>query len=135
MLLQFPDNFIFGTSTSAAQIETAFEHNWQGVRSRDGFLFEETTAHELRFEEDAEIIASLAPHYRMSLMWSKLQPEAYAEFDPLEVARYRAFMESLREKGVTIMLVIDHWVHPLWFSKSGGWMIVYLRCMGKEAEV
>jgi beta-glucosidase len=121
MLLQFPDDFIFGTSTSAAQIETAFGHNWQGVRARDGFVFEDTTDHELRFEEDASIISSLAQHYRMSLMWSKLQREAYSEFDRVEVARYRAFMESLRAKGVTIMLVIDHWVHPLWFSESGGW--------------
>src|SRR5688572_4014021 len=121
MLLEFPDDFIFGTSTSAAQIETAFEHNWQGVRAKDGYVFEDTTDHELRLEEDASIISSLAQHYRMSVMWSKLQREAYAEFDRVEVARYRAFIERLRAKGVTIMLVIDHWVHPLWFSESGGW--------------
>ncbi|MBX2947606.1 MAG: family 1 glycosylhydrolase [Cyclobacteriaceae bacterium] len=28
MSLSFPEHFIFGTSTAAAQIETAFEHDW-----------------------------------------------------------------------------------------------------------
>jgi beta-glucosidase len=69
----FPKDFLFGTSTAAAQIETAFEHDWQGVKAKDGNIFERTTDHELRFKEDAEIISSLAPHYRMGLMWSKLQ--------------------------------------------------------------
>jgi len=73
MKLTFPDNFIFGTSTAAAQIETAFEHDWQGVKARNGVLFERTTDHEKRFKEDAAIIASVAPNYRMGLMWSKLQ--------------------------------------------------------------
>src|SRR5260221_105353 len=45
----FPNDFIFGTSTAATQIETAFEHDWQGVRSKDGFIFDRTTDHELRF--------------------------------------------------------------------------------------
>ena len=80
MKLTFPDNFIFGTSTAAAQIETAFEHDWQGVKARNGFIFDRTTDHEKRFKEDAEIIASLAPNYRMGLLWSKLQREPLAPF-------------------------------------------------------
>jgi beta-glucosidase len=36
MKLTFPDNFVFGTSTASAQIETAFEHDWQGVKARNG---------------------------------------------------------------------------------------------------
>ncbi|MEK6781444.1 MAG: family 1 glycosylhydrolase [Bacteroidota bacterium] len=57
----FPNDFIFGTSTAAAQIETAFDHDWQGVKANDGNVFDRTTDHELRFKEDAEIFASLHP--------------------------------------------------------------------------
>jgi beta-glucosidase len=44
----FPPDFIFGTSTAATQIETAFEHDWQGVTSKDGYVLDRTTDHEIR---------------------------------------------------------------------------------------
>lgn len=119
--LQFPADFIFGTSTSAGQIETAFDHAWEGMKTYDGHIFRETTEHEKHVDSDIEIIAGLAPHYRMSLMWSKLQPHAYAPLLASEVLRYRYLMTKLKERGVTVMLVIDHWVHPRWFNELGGW--------------
>lgn len=117
----FPNDFIFGTSTAAAQIETAFEHDWKGVISKDGYTFDRTTDHELRFKEDAEIIASLAPNYRMGLMWSKLQREPYANLDPTTVKEYKRFIEDLKSKGVNIMMVLHHFTNPLWFAKIGSW--------------
>lgn len=121
MKLTFPDNFIFGTSTAAGQIETAVEHDWQGVKTRTGPLFDRTTDHEKKFKEDAAIIASVAPHYRMSLMWSKLQRSPYAAIDPHPAAEYHTFLQELLAKGVKIMMVLHHFTNPLWFSKLGGW--------------
>lgn len=121
MTLSFPDDFIFGTSTAAAQIETAFEHDWQGVKSRDGFVFDRTTDHELRFKEDAAIIASLAPGYRMGLMWSRLQREPFGDFDADTVNAYHHFLTDLKARGVSIMMVLHHFTNPLWFAKTGGW--------------
>ncbi len=102
----FPNDFIFGTSTAATQIETAFEHDWQGVKSKDGFIFERTTDHELKFKEDAELIASIAPHYRMGLMWSKLQRAPLADFHQPTVEEYKSFLADLRSRGVKIMMVV-----------------------------
>lgn len=121
MKIRFPGDFIFGTSTSAYQIETAFEHDWFQVRARDGNIFHRTTDHEKRRDEDISIIASLAPHYRMSLMWSRLQRKAYAKFDEAVVMEYSHLLGSLRARGVSIMMVIHHFANPLWFSKDGGW--------------
>ncbi|HEY8935679.1 MAG TPA: family 1 glycosylhydrolase [Cyclobacteriaceae bacterium] len=121
MKITFPENFHFGTSTASYQIETAFEHDWQGVKARDGYIFDRTTDHELRFKEDAEIIASLAPNYRMSLMWSKLQQNPNAPFDKAVVASYRAFLDDLKARGVNIMMVLHHFTNPLWFAKLGSW--------------
>lgn len=121
MTLQFPEHFRFGTSTSAVQIETAVDHDWQGFRSLDQSNFTITTDHELRWEKDVNIISSLAPNYRMSLMWSKLQPAPYANFNIGAVEYYRNLLLQLRKQGVDIMLVLHHFSNPLWFSKQGGW--------------
>lgn len=121
MQFVFPKDFIFGTSTAAAQIETAFEHDWLNVKALDGNIFQRTTDHELRFEADAELIASLAPYYRMSLQWSRLQRQPYGEFDPKTLAEYKRFISDLRKRGVKIMMVLHHFTNPLWFSATGGW--------------
>jgi beta-glucosidase len=121
MELSFPADFIFGTSTAATQIETAFEHDWQGHIARDGHIFERTTDHELRLLEDAKIISSLAPAYRMGLSWSKLQRGPMQELDPGTVKHYSEFLEDLCSRGVSIMMVLHHFTNPSWFSKMGGW--------------
>jgi beta-glucosidase len=121
MTLQFPNNFRFGTSTSAVQIETAVDHDWQGFVARDKSVFTRTTDHELYWEKDIEIISSLAPNYRMSFMWSKLQKAPCAPLDPASVSYYRQLLSGLKEKGVDIMLVLHHFANPTWFSNAGGW--------------
>jgi beta-glucosidase len=121
MTLQFPEHFIFGTSTSAVQIETAFNHDWQGQQSLDQAIFTRTTDHELRWEKDVDIISSLAPNYRMSFMWSKLQHAPCAKFDADAVTYYRKLLERLRQQDVEIMLVLHHFSNPIWFSNQGGW--------------
>lgn len=121
MKLVFPDHFFFGTSTAAAQIETAIDHDWQGIKARDGFIFEQTTDHELRLAEDAAIIASLAPNYRMGFQWSKLQREPNAQLDKASVDEYLTFILDLKHRGVNIMMVLHHFSNPKWFSAKGGW--------------
>lgn len=121
MELLFPNDFIFGTSTAAAQIETAFEHDWQGLKAKDGSVFDRTTDHELRSDEDIQIISSLAPYYRMRLMWSKLQRAPMAELDPETVAHYQSLLAQLRSNHVSIMMVLHHFTNPIWFSQMGGW--------------
>jgi beta-glucosidase len=121
MIYAFPNDFMFGTSTAAAQIETAFEHDWEGVKSLDGHIFSRTTDHELRIKEDAKIIASLAPNYRMGLLWSKLQHQPYDQFDPATVKHYKELLRDLTSRNVNIMMVLHHFTNPTWFAKLGGW--------------
>jgi beta-glucosidase len=121
MQRSFPPDFLFGTSTAATQIETADGHDWQGVKARDGHVFERTTDHEARRHQDAEIISSLAPAYRMSLAWSRLQRGPLEPFDPSVVAEYVAFLEDLRARNVRVMMVLHHFTNPRWFTDRGGW--------------
>jgi beta-glucosidase len=121
MRLEFPKDFIIGTSTSAYQIETAFGHDWQGIVAEDGYTFGSTTDHEKHFEEDSEIIASVAPAYRMSLMWSKLQREPYGPLHTETKSEYHRLLSRLKEKDISVMMVLHHFCNPLWFAKEGGW--------------
>jgi beta-glucosidase len=121
MKLIFPDDFRFGTGTAAAQIETPFDHDWQGVPSRDGHIFDRTTDHEKNYQQDVKIIASLAPNYRMSLLWSKLQRAPNANLDAETTREYHTLLESLRSHHIQIMMVLHHFANPKWFATAGGW--------------
>ena len=120
MKIQFPVDFIWGTSTAAYQIETASDHEWNGVKCKDGTIFDKCSMHEKYRDIDLENICYLAPWYRMSLDWAKLQHSPYGEFDPLAVEGYLDFFEKLKAKGEKIMLVIHHFTNPNWFAKVGG---------------
>ncbi len=120
-LFHFPEKFLWGTATAAAQIETASDHDWKGVRSHDGYILNETTAHERFFERDAELIAGCGNAYRFSLDWAKLQAGPKAPFDPVQVKAYRDFMLDLKKRNVHLMLTLHHTLNPRWFAALGGW--------------
>ena len=119
--VQFDDDFVMGTSTAVAQIETAAAHNWRGVHCRDGFVFQETAEHEARRDSDVDYIAYLGNAYRFGVDWSRLQSAPLAPFDEEVVAEYARMIGQLRERGVKLMFVLHHFMEPLWFSALGGW--------------
>lgn len=122
MLLHFPKDFFWGTSTAATQIETASEHNWKGVKSRDGHVFDRTIDHEKRRDEDVEHIARFGTVYRCGVDWARLQPEPFGKFDHAVVEEYQKFFKKLKEKNMKIMFVLHHFTNPKWFEKKGGWL-------------
>lgn len=122
MRLNFPKDFIWGTSTAAAQIETASEHNWQNFKSKDGYTFDRTTDHEKRRSEDVNYIKAFGSMYRCGVDWARLQNAPYEKFDPAVVKEYKDFFNQLMEKEIQILFVIHHFTNPLWFEKFGGWL-------------
>jgi beta-glucosidase len=120
--LVFPDHFFWGTSTAAAQIETASDHNWRGVRAKDGSVLERTCDHERRRDEDLRYIRQFGTVYRCGFDWARLQPAYQAEFDEDAVAEYRDWLEALRRAGMKVMFVLHHFTHPRWLEDEGGWL-------------
>lgn len=121
MRLKFPKGFLWGTSTAAAQIETASEHNWKGIPSIDGYTFNETTEHEKRRMEDLTYIKQFGSVYRCGVDWARLQTKAFAPFEKEVIAEYQEFFQKLNEEGMQIMFVIHHFTNPLWFENNGSW--------------
>jgi beta-glucosidase len=122
MHLRFPDDFFWGTSTAAAQIETASNHNWRGLKAKDGEIFNRTTDHELRRNEDAKHIMQFGSVYRCGVDWARLQTEPYGHFHHEVVEEYRHFFQTLRDGEMHIMFVLHHFTHPTWFEQKGGWL-------------
>jgi len=122
MRIQFPENFLWGTSTAAAQIETATEHNWKGMPSKDGYTFGRTIDHEKRREEDVAYIKQFGTIYRCGVDWARLQDAPMAKFNQEVVDEYKRFFKSLQDEGMQIMFVIHHFTNPLWFEKNGSWL-------------
>jgi beta-glucosidase len=120
--LQFPKGFIWGTSTAAAQVETAGDHNWNGVKAIDGYTFARTTDHEKRRTEDAGYISQFGSMYRGGVDWSRLQTKAFEPFDKDVVKEYRDFFQLLNSQGTQIMFVIHHFMNPNWFEKNNTWL-------------
>ena len=120
MLLKFPDDFFWGTSTAAAQIETASDHNWKGIKSRDGYVFGQTSDHEIRRAEDVEHISRFGSYYRCGVDWARLQTEPFGEFHEDVVKEYQVFFKNLNQKSMKIMFVLHHFTNPIWFEKKVG---------------
>ncbi|MFN7119631.1 MAG: family 1 glycosylhydrolase [Saprospiraceae bacterium] len=122
MQLTFPKDFFWGTSTSAAQTETAFDHQWKCFPSKDGFILDRTTDHELRRDEDLNYICQFGTVYRGGIDWSKLQRAPFAPFDTETTAEYQDFFRKLNARGMKLLLVLHHFANPNWFEKNGGWL-------------
>jgi beta-glucosidase len=122
MRLQFPNDFFWGTSTAAAQIETASDHSFKGLRSTDGYIFDRTADHELRRDEDVEHISRFGTVYRCGVDWARLQTEPFGAFHQPVVDEYRKFFKQLQDRDMSIMFVLHHFVNPNWFEAKGGWL-------------
>ncbi len=119
--LNFPENFIFGTATSAFQIEGAGETEWKGFTGADGTKLDIAVDHYRKYREDLNYILYLGNAYRFSMDWSKLQKIAYGPFDNKVVTHYMEIFKTLKKNNMKTMLVLNHFSNPLWFAGKGGW--------------
>ncbi|WP_030159392.1 GH1 family beta-glucosidase [Glycomyces sp. NRRL B-16210] len=129
----FPDDFLWGASTAAYQIEGAAEADgrgpsiWDTFSATPGRTFEGHTGavacdHYHRWREDFQIAADLGlKAYRMSVSWARLQPRGRGDLNPAAVAFYREQLADLRAKGIRSAVTLYHWDLPQVLEDEGGW--------------
>ncbi|MBN1794400.1 MAG: glycoside hydrolase family 1 protein [Candidatus Omnitrophica bacterium] len=121
--IEFPKGFLWGTATSAHQVEGNNRHNdwWEWEKSRNGDRSGEACAHYDLFEEDFTLAQSLHTNaHRLSIEWSRIEPEK-DRWDEREIEHYRRAIDSLRSKGIEPIVTLHHFTNPLWIARSGGW--------------
>lgn len=124
--LAFPAEFEFGTATASCQIEGGDRNNtwyrWaEAGKIKDGSHCIVADDHWNRVEEDIRLMQQLHTSvYRMSLEWSRIQPEPN-RFDEQALRHYRWEVELLRKAGIRPLVTLHHFSNPLWFEDAGGW--------------
>jgi beta-glucosidase len=132
-LTAFPEGFAWGAATSAYQIEGGAAADgrapsiWDTYSHTPGRTARGDTGdiacdHYHRWERDVELIGELGlGAYRMSLSWSRLQPDGRGALNPRGLDFYRRLLARLREQSVRAFVTLYHWDMPQSLEDAGGW--------------
>lgn len=134
-MINFPQDFLWGTSTSGPQTEGRFAGDGKGDNLRDywyqvephRFRFQEgpglTSTFYENWEEDIELLVETGhTAFRTSIQWSRIFPKGRGEVNPVGVAFYRQVFERIKSKGIHLMVNLYHFDLPFALQEEGdGW--------------
>ncbi len=130
----FPDSFLWGSATSAYQIEGspladgAGMSNWHRFahtpgRVRDGDTGDLACDHYRRWREDVALMRALGMNaYRFSISWSRVLPQGRGTLNAQGLAFYDRLVDALLEHDVNPMITLYHWDLPAALEDRGGWL-------------
>ena len=133
-LPRFPAGFLWGTATSAYQIEGAVAEDGRAPsiwdvfcaepgRIRNGDTGETACDHYHRWREDVALMAGLGVGaYRFSVAWPRVQPAGRGPANPAGLDFYDRLVDALAEHGIQPVLTLYHWDLPQALQDGGGWM-------------
>jgi len=131
---RFPDGFLWGTATSAYQIEGspladgAGPSIWQRFSRTPGKMTNGDTGdvacdHYNRYREDVAIMRDLGCNaYRFSISWSRILPEGTGRVNPKGLDFYKRLTDELLRAGIKPMATLYHWDLPQALDDRGGWL-------------
>jgi beta-glucosidase len=131
--LQFPDSFLWGSSTSAYQIEGAWQEDGKGEsiwdrfshspgNIRNGDTGDVACDHYHRFPEDIRLMKDLGLNsYRFSLAWSRILPTGRGKVNQAGLDFYSRLVDGLLEKNIQPFVTLYHWDLPQALQDEGGW--------------
>lgn len=130
----FPEDFWWGTATSATQIEGASNQDGKGKNIWDYWYEVEpnrffnrvgpTKASQFyeRYESDIALMKEMGhTSFRLSLSWSRLIPEGIGNVNVQAVDFYNRVLEELIRSGIEPFVNLYHFDMPLAMQKLGGW--------------
>lgn len=127
------DDFVWGVSSSAFQVEGAVTEAGRGEsiwdrftrspgRIADGSDASVATDHFHRWEEDLELIAGLGVDaYRFSVSWPRVQPDGRGRANRAGLDFYQRLIDELLARGVAPWVCLYHWDLPQALEERGGW--------------
>ncbi len=131
----FPGGFLWGTATSAYQIEGAVGEDergpsiWDRYAHTRGKILDHSNAdvandHYHRYKEDVQLIKALGVKaYRFSIAWPRVFPEGTGSPNPKGLDFYNRLLDELLANGIEPFATMYHWDLPQALQdRHGGWM-------------
>ena len=129
-LSPFPEDFLWGASTSAYQVEGAaaedgkgpsvvdiLEHRPEGVAD-----FTVAADHYHRYAEDVRLFSELGLRaYRFSIAWTRILPDGEGEVNRAGVEHYHRVIDELLARGIEPVVTLYHFDLPAALDARGGW--------------
>ena len=131
--LEFPKDFEWGASTSAYQIEGAWNKDGKGESIWDRFTHrpyniingdtgDNACNHYEHMEDDVQLIKQLGlKTYSFSISWPRVMPKGQGAPNPNGIDFYDRLVDALLEAGVNPNATLNHWNYPQALLERGGW--------------
>lgn len=130
----FPEQFLWGSATSAYQIEGSpladgagpsiwhrFAHTPGTIR--DGHTGDVACDHYRRFHPDIALMARLGlKAYRFSIAWPRILPDGTGKVNSAGLDFYERLVDGLLDHGIQPMATLYHWDLPAALDDRGGWL-------------
>ena len=132
--IEFPESFLWGSATSAYQVEGSpladgagpsiwhrFAHTPNLVR--DGDTGDVACDHYRRFADDVALMRRLGMNaYRFSVSWSRVLPQGRGAVNAAGLDFYDRLTDALLANGIEPMVTLYHWDLPAALDDQGGWL-------------
>ena len=128
-LKAFPDNFFWGASTSAYQVEGANREDGKGPSCQDVKEIPAGTA-DLNtcadfyhhYKEDIALMGEMGfKSYRFSIAWTRILPEGTGEVNPKGIEFYNNVIDECLKYNITPVVTMFHFDMPDALDKRGSW--------------
>ena len=130
----FPNGFLWGTATSAYQIEGAVNEDGRGPSIWDRFAHtrgtiadnsngDTATDHYHLYKEDIQLMKALGTKaYRFSIAWPRVFPDGAGAPNPKGLDFYHRLVDELLANGIAPFATLYHWDLPQALQdRFGGW--------------
>lgn len=125
----FPKDFLWGASTSAYQVEGAWNEDGKGLSVIDMLNHPEDTSdfkvasdHYHRYKEDVKLFAELGlKAYRFSIAWTRIIPNGVGEVNEKGLEFYSNLIDELNKYNIEPIVTMYHFDLPYELEKQGGW--------------
>lgn len=126
----FPKDFLWGASSSSAQIEGGYDCDGRGLSIWDvkplnsgtcSFHYASDFYH--HYKEDIALMAEMGfKAYRMSISWSRILPDGEGEINQKGIDFYKDVFKECHKYGIEPVVTIFHFDLPLTLQdKYDGW--------------
>ncbi len=132
---KFPQDFLWGTSTSAYQVEGGIINDWsrwevsekrlaeleKKGKDKNDFICGQAVDHYNRYKDDLDLAVSLNNNaIRLGIEWARVQPQKDT-WDVTVINHYRKVLHTAHAKGLKTVVTLWHWTNPIWLVKEDGW--------------